>query len=95
MFTKLNRDSESIESLIKSVNIFPYNWSSWRSLAELIINEKIFIYVKSKLLNHFIVSIFIAEVMVETAEFYNPNEIIKYCNNLTHKLPQVNVFILN
>ncbi len=86
---ELNRDNESINSLIKSVNIFPYNWSCWRSLAELIVNEKLFNSVKKQLLNHWIVSIFIAEVMVETAEFYHPQEIIKYCNNLTHKLPQV------
>ncbi len=43
----------------------------------------------NSLLNHWIVSIFIAVVMVETAEFYHQQESIRYCNNLRHKLPQV------
>ena len=86
---ELNRDKESIESLIKSVNIFPYNWSAWRSLSELVINEKIFIYVKNKLKKHWICDIFIAEVMVETTEFYNMNEIMVFFSNLNAKLSEV------
>ena len=85
---ELNRDTEAIDALIKCVNIFPYNWSAWRSLSELIVNEKIFILVKSKLLNHWICDIFIAEVMVETTEFYNVSDIIKYFNALSNKLSQ-------
>lgn len=91
---ELNRDNEAIEALIHCVNIFPFNWSAWRSLSELIVNEKIFIMVKSKLLNHWICDIFIAEVMVETTEFYNVPDIIKYFNTLCNKLSQVICFCL-
>eukprot|EP01084_Bolivina_argentea_P284181 486940_1 len=85
---ELSRDNEAIEALITCVNLFPYNWSAWRSLSELVINEKIFHLVKSKLLNHWICGIFIAEVMVETTEFYASNDILKYINQLGDKLSE-------
>ena len=86
---ELNRDEEAIEAFIESVNRFPYNWSAWRSLSELVINEKIFTLVQTKLVKHWMTDIFVAEVMVETTEFYNAHEILKYFDDLRLKLTQV------
>ena len=86
---ELNRDDEAVEALVESVNRFPLNWSAWRSLSELVVNEKIFNAVQQKLAKHWMADIFVAEVMVETTEFYNAFEIVKYIDILRQKLTEV------
>ena len=94
IYRELSRDNDAIESFINSIHLYSYNWSVWRSFAEMIENENIYKSVLSELnLNHnhnnnIFYHLFMAQVMIETTEFYDANNIVLYFNDLCNKLPE-------
>eukprot|EP00471_Norrisiella_sphaerica_P006455 CAMPEP_0184490262 /NCGR_PEP_ID=MMETSP0113_2-20130426/17422_1 /TAXON_ID=91329 /ORGANISM="Norrisiella sphaerica, Strain BC52" /LENGTH=620 /DNA_ID=CAMNT_0026874053 /DNA_START=87 /DNA_END=1949 /DNA_ORIENTATION=+ len=82
----LDRPNKAIQALVKSVNMYPFNWSAWKLLASLMKSKEMVAELEANLREHCIKQMFLADVYLEL-QHHETNECMDILEQLSDYFP--------